>query len=89
FWAIFAGPAANFLLAFLLFSVIGLAFGVPINQPQIGEVKAGGPAAQAGLLEGDRVLAIQGQPVATWEQIVEFISKSPGKTLTMDIERNG
>jgi regulator of sigma E protease len=89
FWAIFAGPAANFILAFLLFAAIGLMFGVPVNEPEIGKVTPGGPAAQAGLLQGDKVLAIQGKPVSTWEEIVQVISKSPGQTLAFEIERNG
>ena len=39
---------------------IGPAFGEPV----IGMIKEGGPAARAGLLEGDRVLSIDAQPVA-------------------------
>lgn len=89
FWAIFAGPAANFILAFLLFVTIGLMYGVPNDAPYLGEIRAGGPAAQAGLLQGDKVVAIQGQAVASWKEIVEIISKSPGKQLTFEIERNG
>jgi regulator of sigma E protease len=89
FWAIFAGPAANFLLAFVLFVVIGLSYGVPSNVPYLGEVKPGGPAAQAGLIKGDRVIAIQGQPVSSWKEIVQIVSKSPGKELVFEIERNG
>jgi len=89
FWAIFAGPAANFLLAFVLFFAIGLIYGVPSNEPMIGEVKPGGPAAQAGLIEGDRVLAIEGKQVATWGDIVRTVSQSPNQTLTFTIERGG
>ncbi|CAJ1002471.1 RIP metalloprotease RseP [Brevibacillus aydinogluensis] len=89
FLAIFAGPAANFLLAFLLFVAIGLSYGVPSNVPYLGEVRPGGPAAQAGLMQGDRVIAIQGQPVSTWKEIVQIVSQSPDKELLFDIERNG
>ncbi|MFY0542752.1 RIP metalloprotease RseP [Brevibacillus sp. H7] len=89
FWAIFAGPAANFLLAFVLFAVIGLMYGVPNDIPQLGEVRPGGPAAQAGLLKGDQVISIQGKSVASWRDIVQIISKSPGQTLTFEIERDG
>ncbi|UFJ42160.1 RIP metalloprotease RseP [Brevibacillus humidisoli] len=89
FWAIFAGPAANFLLAFVLLASLGLIFGVPNSKPLLGEVKPGGPAAQAGLLEGDRVLSIEGTPVKSWRQIVEIVSQSPNETLTFEVERNG
>lgn len=89
FWAIFAGPAANFLLAFLLFVSIGLIYGVPKDVPYLGDVRAGGPAAQAGLQTGDKVIAIQGKPVHTWREIVEIVSQSPGKELAFEYERAG
>jgi len=89
FWAIFAGPAANFLLAFVLFVALGLSFGVPNDVPYIGEVKAGGPAAEAGLLKGDKVISIEGTKVATWQQVVEIVSSSPNKELLFEIERDG
>lgn len=89
FWAIFAGPAANFLLAFLLFVAIGLVYGVPKDVPQIGEVMPGGPAAEAGLIKGDKVVSIEGKPVASWRQIVEIVSQAPDKELLFEIERNG
>lgn len=89
FWAIFAGPAANFILAFVLLLSMGLIYGVPTNAPKIGPVNAGGPAAVAGLKEGDRVVSIDAKTVASWKEIVEVVSKSPGKTLTFVIDRNG
>lgn len=89
FWAIFAGPAANFLLAFVLFVAIGLVYGVPNDVPQIGEVMPGGPAAEAGLKQGDKVVSIEGTPVSSWKQIVERVSRSPGQELLFEIERNG
>jgi regulator of sigma E protease len=89
FWAIFAGPAANFLLAFVLFASIGFMYGVPNDVPQLGEVRAGGPAAQAGLMEGDQVISIQGKSVSSWREIVQIISQSPGQTLTIVIDRDG
>ncbi|USG67963.1 RIP metalloprotease RseP [Brevibacillus ruminantium] len=81
FWAIFAGPAANFLLAFVLFIVIGLAYGVPSNGPILGDILPNGPAAKAGLQAGDKVISIQGQPVSTWKELVEIVGKSPDKDL--------
>ena len=72
FWTIFAGPAANFLLAFVLFVVIGLVYGVPNDAPRIGEVMPGGPAAEAGLVPGDRVVSIEGKPISSWKEIVQI-----------------
>ncbi|MED3497101.1 RIP metalloprotease RseP [Brevibacillus agri] len=89
FWAIFAGPFANFLLAFVLFIAIGLLYGVPKDIPYLGEVRANGPAAEAGLMQGDKIISIQGQPVASWKEIVQIISTSPGKEMKFEYERNG
>lgn len=47
------------------------------------------PAAAAGLLPGDKILAIDGQEITAWEQIRDLISASPGKTLSVEIERDG
>jgi regulator of sigma E protease len=89
FWTIFAGPAANFFLAFVLLALIGFMYGVPTNEAKIGKVLAGGPAAQAGLLEGDRVISIEGNRISNWQEIVQKISASPDKTLLFVIERGG
>ena len=53
---------------------IGLA--APYSEPVLGEVKAGGPAARAGLHAGDRVLAVDGAPVADATQLRERIRAS-------------
>ena len=53
----------------------------------IGEVKAGGAAEEAGLLKGDRVLAVDGMPVSTWGQWVDYIRHRPNTELQVEIER--
>jgi regulator of sigma E protease len=46
------------------------------SEPRIGEVRAGGPAAAAGLQRGDRVLALDGQTIVDAQQIVDRIRAS-------------
>ncbi len=46
-----------------------------------------GEAARAGLQRGDRVLAINGQPLADWRDFVSRIASAPGQVLTLEIER--
>jgi regulator of sigma E protease len=55
-----AGVAMNLLLAFVLFTGIALVAS-PQAQLVIGEVQAGGPAAAAGLVAGDAIVAVDGQ----------------------------
>ena len=70
-----------------------VGLGTPYSEPVMGEVKAAGPAAQAGLLAGDRVLSVDGQPVADAQLLRERIRKSvrDGQPLPMrwQVDRAG
>jgi regulator of sigma E protease len=59
----------------------------PMSEPVLGQVVPDQPAAAAGLRPGDRIVSIDGQPVATWTQAVERIRSSPGKPLRMEVQR--
>ncbi|MBA4178736.1 MAG: RIP metalloprotease RseP [Leptothrix sp. (in: Bacteria)] len=50
-----------------------IGLGGPWREPVLGEVKTGGPAAVAGLRAGDRVLSIDGQPIADAQTVVELV----------------
>jgi regulator of sigma E protease len=50
-----------------------LGLGAPYSEPVLGEVKAGGPAAAAGLRQGDRVLAMDGAPLTDAQTLRERI----------------
>lgn len=67
-----AGPAANFVLAIVLFSV---AFIVGIDQsdfpPLVGNVD---PALAAPLMPGDSIVAVNGQPVRGWNEILQQVN---------------
>ena len=85
---IFAGPAANFALAGLIYFVF-FAGHTELPAAVIGDVLEDSPAARAGLEPGDRVLAIDGQGVRYWEELERTIQKHPGKELHLRLERNG
>jgi regulator of sigma E protease len=55
----------------------------------VGQVVSGGAAARAGLREGDEIKAVNSQPVGQWQQVVDWVRKSPNQTLQVDGERAG
>jgi len=57
--------------------------------PVLGQVQAGGPAEAAGLQSGDRVEAIGGKPVATWQELRDEIAGSGGAALELTLRREG
>lgn len=56
---------------------------------ELGRVVPGGAAERAGLARGDRILSVGGKPMATWFDFTAEISASPGKSLTLEVEREG
>lgn len=82
---VLAGPAMNILFPVLLY------FGVFLGQhdfppPTIGMVLPGHPA-EGKLLEGDRVLAIDGERITTYAELKRIVGKSPNKELTFTVFR--
>lgn len=79
FIVVLMGPVMNFALAFVFLT---LAFGHGVEQsdvskPLIGAVDVGSPAEHAGLLAGDELLTINGERVATFEDVPGLIQKTP------------
>lgn len=63
-----AGPAANFLLAIVLYWFLFM-HGVIELKPRLGQPPVGTPAAIAGIAEGMTVRAVNGQAIATWQEL--------------------
>lgn len=63
-----AGPLANLLLAVLLYWGLFI-YGVPGIKPVLGVIPASSPAAAAQLHAGDNVVAINGQPTPSWQEV--------------------
>jgi regulator of sigma E protease len=85
-----AGPAMNFLLAFILFGALALTQGVPDTSRPGAVVKAivpGSPAETAGLQVGDRIVAVNGQPVADMTELQELTRASLGTLATYALAR--
>lgn len=87
--AIFAGPFMNFLLAFVILAAFAMMQGIPTNDARLGEITKDGAAIEAGLKKGDEVIAINGEAVGSWSELVEIIQNNPEQTLQFEIERDG
>jgi regulator of sigma E protease len=70
-----------------------VALGIRPRGPQIettlAEVQANSPASNAGLQAGDRIVKVDGQPLAQWQAFAAQVRDNPGKNMALDIERNG
>jgi len=86
FLVIITGPLANFVLAFLLFSLI-FAIGLPALSTEVGEVLKDTPAERAGLKIGDKIVAIEGGKVKRGEEMQRIIWSNPDKELKFTIQR--
>ena len=86
FVIIFCGPLFNILFAALIF-FFSFLHGLPILVPEIGDVMPNTPAQKAGLLKGDRIVGIEGNPIQQWDAMTDLIHKSPGKPLKLEIAR--
>lgn len=87
---ILAGSFMNFVLPVLLFLGIFLASGIstPSQEPVLGEIMANKSADRAGLMQGDRIVRINGQEINSWESFVMNVKDSGGKVLSVELERN-
>lgn len=85
---VLAGPGANLLFSAFLFSLVFLT-GTPRLLPVVGSAVEGYPAMEAGLKEGDRILAIDGQEVRFWDDLLRIIPESKGRPLQLLVEREG
>jgi regulator of sigma E protease len=59
----------------------------PFTPATIGDVVSGYPAANAGLQSGDRVVALEGQSVSSWDELAEAIHKRPGRPTSLTVRR--
>jgi regulator of sigma E protease len=84
---VFAGPAVNFLFAILVFFVIFMAIGRPVTEPVIGQVVPDSAASEAGLLAGDRILAIDGEPLGRFEELQRLVPLGNGAAMRFTIQR--
>jgi regulator of sigma E protease len=72
-----------------LLEELGLQVYRPAIPPVLGKLTAGAAAQRDGLQTGDRIVAVNGEPVDDWQKWVELVRASPEETLIVTVERDG
>lgn len=83
-----AGPVANFLLAIFVYWIINIGYGVSGVAPVVNGVIEGSAAEQAGLRQGDEIIAVDGEETVIWQHVTLQMLSRMGETgfleLTID-----
>ena len=80
-----AGPAANFVLAFLVFWLLAV-MGVTSLVPIIGSVADESPAQRAGLLPGEEIVAVDGVATPAWSDVALALAGRLGETGVIEVQ---
>ena len=86
---VFAGPFTNLLIAVVIFAGFAIAYGVPTTPPVVQSFSEASAAQRAGLELGDRITAINGDPIDDFQEVAERVLPFPGRTIAVTFERDG
>jgi regulator of sigma E protease len=85
---VFAGPLTNLIVAVTIFAAFNMAYGRVVAEPVVSGFTQGSPAA-AGLKAGDRILAVNGDRIDSFDELRENVLPYPGRDVRLRIEREG
>lgn len=83
-----AGPIANFILAILIFAAVFAVHGKPVADPVVAEIRPESAAAEAGVLPGDVLIALDGNRVGTFDDVRRYVSVRPEMPIRVTIRRD-
>lgn len=83
-----AGPAANFVLAWIVLATLFMVVGRPFTPPEVGNVAPDSAAAAAGLQPGDVFVRVGGEDVSRFEDVQRIVRLNPDRPLPIVIRRN-
>ncbi|UDF29486.1 UNVERIFIED_ORG: RIP metalloprotease RseP [Roseateles sp. XES5] len=84
-----AGPIANFILAIAIFAVMFSLYGRQIADPIVAEVRPDSAALEAGVRPGDLLVALDGVPVTTFDDVRRYVSVRPELKIIVTVRRDG
>ncbi len=83
-----AGPGFNFLFAAVAYMLVGW-LGQPVLPPIVGHVAPASVAEQAGFVPNDKIIALNGDPVHSWQEMENKFKGAVGKLLAIRVEHDG
>jgi regulator of sigma E protease len=86
---IVAGPAANYLFAFLVFAALFVFVGVPRTPAVVSQALPDSPAVEAGIMAGDVIREIGGRRIVNARDISRVMGASDGSPLAVVVQRDG
>jgi regulator of sigma E protease len=90
FLVIFAGPFMNFILALLLYLIVAFFLFKPnLDSNEIDAVAEGAPASMIGLEQGDQITMIDGEMIASWNDLSSAMNEINKSTFDLTYVRNG
>lgn len=84
-----AGVIMNIVLTLVVSTSIYYRYGNAYVPAVVDSVVAGAPAALAGMAGGDRIVAINGTPIRSWDQVLDVVAPVTSGSLTFQLERDG
>jgi regulator of sigma E protease len=86
-----AGPVANYLFASVLFFIGFMAGGKSVTEQDTMRISTepGGPADVAHIVNGDKVVAVDGNAVANWDDLKKAVSSHAGESIDITLDRDG
>jgi regulator of sigma E protease len=84
-----AGPLTNFLVAIVILAGFAMAYGVSRTPTIAGKIIPGSAAAKAGIQTGDRIVALGGRPMQTFDDLVFYVTVRAGEPVIVTLDRGG
>jgi regulator of sigma E protease len=87
FLIVFAGPATNFILAFLIYLGLFGTFGERKTASSVDQIVVGSVAEKAGFQKGDHIVSIDGVRMDDFGDVFWVVANNPGKLMPFQVER--
>jgi regulator of sigma E protease len=82
-----AGPFANFIFAVIVFFLLAWLVGTPIPHAGVGQVMTDSPAARAGVMSGDTIVAIDDEEITLFSDLQRIVQEHPETSIDLYIMR--